>query len=377
MGHPPPSKARRRLRRPLRATSLAFVVLSVLTTALLAAPAGMAQEIDSLEAVEQSLNGGGGVAVPIDVEASLDDAIEAGGVPAVLEPPQEPAPSPAPTPQPQSEVPPPLPDTGMPSETAPAPAPDSKPTDTAVEIADPAPPVAPINLNVDIRILSPGDNGDVTQGITMPGPTGQVGGGTPGQPLVWTWNWVWNWTTPAVDEDVESVGEVVLGEVLGGAPSEPVQMFADTGLEQPAPIEQQEAQEGRPAPQGNHPPPARPEAAAPGRFAAGQSPSVGSRPDFLPTIAGDSGDGAAFVAEAADAADRQPDGGQAPAPKQAPPALPSAAASSVGGGSSSSPFAAAVLGLLCLLAPRLLELARSRHTRLSSQLSSSRLERPG
>jgi hypothetical protein len=361
------------MRRPSRAIIVAFVVLSVFATALLAAPAGMAQELDPLAAVDQSLDGGN-MAVPTDVEAGLEDAIEAGGAPAVLEPPKEPTPSPAPAPKPQSDVSPPLPDTGGPSETAPSPAPESQPTDTGEENAVPAAPGAPINLNVDIRILSPGDNGDVTQDITMPGSTGQVGGGTPAQPLAWTWNWVWNWTTPAADDDVEDAAEEILGEVLGGSTGDPGEMFAGTLLEQPPPIEPEEA---GPALQAGHPPSHRPEAAAPARLRSGHSPFVGAKPTFFPTVGGNSVGPAAVVADVAGATDRrQPDRGHAPAPKQAPPALPSAAASSVGGGSS-APFAAAILALLCLLAPRVLELARSRPITLSSQLSSSRLERPG
>lgn len=371
MGHPPSSNGRRRLRRPSRASIVAFVVLSVFATALLAAPAGMAQELDPLEAVDQSLDGGN-VAVPTDVEAGIEDAIEAGGVPAMLEPPQEPTPSPAPAPKPQSDVSPPLPDTGGPSETAPAPAPESQPTDTGGENAVPAAPGGPINLNVDIRVLSPGDNGDVTQDITTPGSTGQVGGGTPAQPLAWTWNWTWIWTTPAAGDDVEDVAEEVLGEVLGTSPGDPGQLFADTPLEQPAPVEPAEA---APPPRVDHPPSARPK--APQRIRHAQSHFVLAKPALLPTVGSYSDGPPAVVADAAGDADRQqPDRGHAPAPEQAPPALPSAAASSVGGGSS-APFAAAVLALLCLLAPRVLELARSRHITLSSQLSSSRLERPG
>jgi hypothetical protein len=376
---PLPSNARRRLRRPSRATILAFVVLSVLATALVGAPAGMAQELDPLAAVDQAMDGGS-MSVPTDLETGIEEAIEAGGVPAVLESPQEPVPSPVPSlppaPEPQSEVPP-APDTGTPSETAPGPAPESAPTDSVVEDANPGAPVAPINLNVDIRILSPGDNGDVTQEMTVPGWSGPVGGGAQGQPLAWTWNWTWNWTTPAGGEAPGmGIGEELVGEVLGTQPlGDPGQFFADAPVEQPAETEPQPV--GL-APGADHPPPARSDATAPGRLGAKQWSSGGSQLHSLPTVVGPS-DGAASVVTAAARATssrRDPDRGNAPAPKQAPPALPSAAASSAGGGSS-APFAAAILALLCLLAPRMLELARSPHRKLSSQLSSSRLERPG
>ena len=84
----------------------------------------------------------------------------------------------------------------MPSETAPVPAPESQPSDSVGEDSNPGSPGGPINLNVDIRILSPGDNGDVKQEITVPGWSAPVGDGAQGQPLAWTWNWTWNWTTP-------------------------------------------------------------------------------------------------------------------------------------------------------------------------------------
>jgi hypothetical protein len=62
-----------------------------------------------------------------------------------------------------------------------------------------APPVAiPVNLNVGIRILSPGDDGDVTQVIDLGGlggdPSDVLGGlGDLDLGLDWTWNWNWEW----------------------------------------------------------------------------------------------------------------------------------------------------------------------------------------
>jgi hypothetical protein len=65
-----------------------------------------------------------------------------------------------------------------------------------------APTVAiPVNLNVDIRILSPGDDGDVTQIIDLGGlgggdPSDVLGGLGPGDldlGLDWTWDWNWEW----------------------------------------------------------------------------------------------------------------------------------------------------------------------------------------
>jgi hypothetical protein len=314
----------------------------------------------------------------MDVEAGIEDAIEAGGVPAVLESPQEPTPSPAPVSEPQPDV---LdaPDSGMPSETATEPAPESQPSDSVVEDPDPAAPVAPINLNVDIRILSPGDNGDVTQEMTLPGGSppggsGPVGGRAQGQPLDWTWNWTWIWITPEAD-DVEDAAEELLGEVLGTSPGDPGQFFADGPVEQPVAAQPQPA---GPAPGTDHARSRHHEAAAPSPGGPSQ-PSFGlSEAGSLPTVVGSSAGAPSVVTEAGRATltRHKPDTGHAPAPKQAPPALPAAAASSVGGGSS-TPLAAALIGLLCLLAPRALELARARPRTLSSQLGSSRLERPG
>ncbi len=376
MTRPLLSNARRRLRRPSRAKIVAFVVLSLLMAAVVAPPAGLAQEIDPLAAVDQSMDGGG-VPVPMDVEAGIEDAIEAGGVPAVLGSPQEPAPSPAPVSEPRSDVRD-APDSGMPSETAPEPAPESQPTDSVVEDSDPAASVAPINLNIDIRILSPGDNGDVTQEMTLPGGSlpggsGPVGDGGPGQPLAWTWNWTWNWITP--EADVEDAGEVLLGEVFGTSPGDPGEFFADAPVEQPVAVQPQPS---GPAPGTDHARSRQHDAAAPSRGGPSQ-PSFGlSEAGSLPTVVGSSDGATSVVTKAARATlvRHKPDTGHAPAPKQAPPTLPAAAASSVGGGSS-APLAAALIGLLCLLAPRALELARARPTKLSSQLSSSRLERPG
>jgi hypothetical protein len=378
MTRPLLSNARRRLRRPSRATIVAFVVLSLLMAAVVAPPAGFAQGIDPLAAVDQSMDGGG-VPVPMDVEAGIEDAIEAGGVPAVLESPQEPTPPPAPVSEPQSDVLD-VPDSGMPSETAPEPAPESQPTDSVVEDSAPAAPAAPINLNVDIRILSPGDNGDVTQETTLPGGSppgrsGPVGGGAQGQPLDWTWNWTWIWITPEAD-DIEEAGEELLGEVLGTSPGDPEGFFADAPVDQPVAVQPQ--QSAGPAAETGHAPSRRHDAAALSRGGPNQ-PAFGlSDAGPLPTVVGSSGGATSVLTEAdrARLAGHKPDTGHAPVPKQAPPALPAAAASSVGGGSS-APLAAALIGLLCLLAPRALELARARPRTLSSQLSSSRLERPG
>ncbi|MFL5828034.1 MAG: hypothetical protein ACJ76V_16050 [Thermoleophilaceae bacterium] len=93
-----------------------------------------------------------------------------------------------------------------PVEAAP-PAPERPAAPTAP--AEPAPTgtaEGPSNTNVVIRILSPGDDGPVTQGIELGSPTGPTGGGGLAPPRDWKWTWTcggspvataaagWDWT---------------------------------------------------------------------------------------------------------------------------------------------------------------------------------------
>lgn len=369
---PPLSTARRRLRRPSRAILFAFVVLFATVTGLAAPATGLAQELDSVAAGEQAIDGG--VAVAAELQASLEDAVEAGGAPVMPEAPPEPVPAPAPSAGPALEPlvdAPPVPDTGALPETAPAPAPESQPSD-APEERDPAAPVLPGNINIDIRILSPGDNGDVTQDVSVPGWSGQDGGAREGQPLDWEWNWNWTWIwvlPPPQGDDIPGMGGGLPEGVLD-APGLPLtEAPADHAAGMP-PVE------AEPLTSADRPPPARRDPPPRGR-AEPYSPRMVA--DSSPRMAADSTGGAASIAPAVARAThgpRQPNRGHVPAPEQAPTVLPSAAASSLSGGSS-APLVFALLGLLCLLAPRALELARSPDRKLSSLLSSSRLERPG
>lgn len=156
--------------------------------------------------------------------------------PEVLEPapepaadvPSEPAPTPVEAPEPEPPAPPPAEEavtfgaTDQAETAEPDPAeevateppayisdePTAMPDEDDMEAVDEedadagAPTVAiPVNLNVDIRILSPGDDGDVTQVIDL----GGLGGGDPSDVLGglglgdldlgldWTWNWNWEW----------------------------------------------------------------------------------------------------------------------------------------------------------------------------------------
>jgi hypothetical protein len=76
------------------------------------------------------------------------------------------------------------------------------PLELSVELADEPPVEGPVpdvpapasNINVSIRIFSPGDNGPVTQ------TTGGGGGGSDATPAPTTWIWNWTWTgAPACD----------------------------------------------------------------------------------------------------------------------------------------------------------------------------------
>jgi hypothetical protein len=329
--------------------------------------AALTQELDPFAAAEQSL--AGGVAVPAGVEVSLQDTVEAGGAPAVPETLPEPMPAPAPSaespptpsadvaPEPQFDAPS-VPDPGVLSETAPVPAPESPPSDVPEE-ADLTTPAIPGNINVDIRILSPGDNGDVTQDVTLLGWSGQDGGAAEGQPLDlewnWNWTWIWIWAPPlsGSDEipgigadDIPGMGGGLLEGVLDDAPGLP---FGEAPADEAAGMLPVEAE---PVTSGDLPPPAPRDRAA----VAGAERHSPLEPYSSLTVTGDTRDtgGAASVAPAVARAThgrRQLNRGHTPAPEQAPTVLPSAAASSLSGGSS-APLAAALLGLLCLLAPR-------------------------
>lgn len=337
-----------------------------------------------------------------ELEATIDQvdqAFEGGGAvaPAAPAPPAVPTPPVAPVPP----APPPEPALTTPSETATAPAPES-PVDAPDPVV-PTAPSAPTNINVDIRILSPGDNGDVTQeienivipqlqGIVSPG-----GGAAPGGGSDETWNWTWRWTSGCEpDMRASSAAWNWTWEwdqgCEGAMPDE--SDFSDF-----VPPEFRDDFISAPQP---------PEPASPGETSAeddllltlpgssggprdqGKSQSGGAvhAPDLwsgtaptglLTTVADASGGLGPVGSNRVRAAQgrRQQSAVRQRAPEQAPPALPSAAASGVSGSGSSAALSAVLLALLCLLAPRALGLAAFPTRRLSSQLSSSRLERPG
>ena len=287
--------------------------------------------------------------------------------------------------------------------------------ETGNEESEP-PLVVPLNLNVDIRILSPGDDGDVSQVIDVGGPQG-LGSGTPADMLGglgmddlgldWSWNWNWTWdcggtSTAGLDWnwnwswsgdcagglfDEQGVGSMPsLGEQLRGDPSadfldaldsDVIGLPLELGGDGPA-VASPGAGRSAPAHRGE-----RDEAGSPGApaFPSGDGgfPASSLASTTFASI------GATTRPEAATAPARSP-AGTAPNgdPERQPAGLPAHAmglAAAAGGGGGGAAFTvlllAALVGALALLPPPPGERVRAVQKKLSSLLSSSRLERPG
>jgi hypothetical protein len=333
-----------------------------------------------------------------ELETALETAVQSGGMPVppdlpvTPEPPEPPVPPEPPAepaaPAPEHSVPATEPAAELLSETATAPAPESNP--------QPSAPSGPTNINVDIRILSPGDDGDVVQEIgdviqEIEFPGAPMSGGAPsGADERFTWNWIWNWESGCATNaraastwnwvwewEGECAGEPGFTDVpdvpdvqdvldfssdvpgLAGEPQEPAESVAEQDVE---PAWHESLARPRRAPlavagvsyesaPGTLQPPAGFEAGSPA-FASATNPPRTSVPEDDPS---------------------------APAPLESPaPPMPLAAAASAPAGSGFPvPVAIALLALLCLLVPRALEPAFPTSQKLSSLLSSSRLERPG
>jgi hypothetical protein len=162
-------------------------------------------------------------AVPERVIAPVAEQYQNVGSPSnselVAQPPGGPPAPPAPTPEPVAEAPTPAVPAvpAVPDVPGPVSAPEPLPDVDAVPAADPAPkppPAAvpapapagdpPANVNISIRIFSPGDDGPVTQIASGTGSGSAPGGGSggappasapaPSSPAPTTWNWNWNWS---------------------------------------------------------------------------------------------------------------------------------------------------------------------------------------
>ena len=438
-------------RRSSRQAAPLLCVLAALMALGLAGPAA-AQAPD----VEREL----AAALPeLSVDPSFDPSTS-GGVPAMAEPvapvePVTPGSSPAPAaggaqapPAVESPPPPPVPSPATPVappavESAVEAAPP-KPAETApavekaaekpgaggelplAELAAPYPP--PTYLNLDIRILSPGDNGAVNQSGTVDqsggaDPSGGVdqSGGVPGLsggtntgagvPEDWTWNWnwgtgdcgagagpstagwTWNWNWGCQDLGVELSGgqdgrlrnvlEWVADPLSAAPPEMPIPGEGEFGAlagfddadEAPgltrasggAPSDHQRLEGGSTG-----------SAAAAAQFAL-VAPVAPLAPAPLAARSAPSRQ-VADPARSDDRASQDGGGGLDPFPFPAPLAAQTAAGSGAGnsgGGGGALLLLAALIGGLALIPPPPGGRVHAWQQRLRSLLSSSRLERPG
>jgi hypothetical protein len=279
-------------------------------------------------------------------------------------------------------------------------------------------PVVPINLNLDLRIFSPGDDGDVTQVIDMPQLPGMPGGGGAptsmdgldlGLDWTWNWNWVWecggasaagmdwswNWTWDDACLPQELRGELPdgarldedrlggllealrpegtsLAEAVGGV-DDPRGAEAPTQSEPPAkPQRTKRDDRGSKAPKSDRAQPP---------FAPGPPPTDdGGRTALMPSSSGDEGSRMAAAAPAGGVAGRLPARDPAdasPEPLALAAGLAPVATGGGGGGGLVLLLVAALVGALALLPPLAGGRVHAVQRKLSSLLSSSRLERPG
>jgi hypothetical protein len=373
--------------RPHARTVLLALMLAV-ALLWLAAPAWAADlpEAELIEAADVEASGG----VPAPDEAAVP------GPSPEQAPPQEPpaAPAgpaegapvaPAVEPQPAEAVPAPKAQEERPPVELPQAGGDDSPEAAVRQLAAQ-------NLNLDIRVLSPGDNGPVNQDAFFGGPAaGDPSEGAPGGGLEgWSWNWNWNWSADcggganAAEAGAgwnwnwNWCGDIGLPDLLdpdprGDSPAaglEPTPGPQQGGDQTFALLQAPTANEGA-----DHPD-ERPE-----RQAAG---APGGPRRTAPVSAGgaDGGPPVGPAATRALAADQSqasvPDRSRQrrPEPHQDPGAPLGGPAASSGGGSG-GPLLAALLAVLLLAAPGVWrELARTRHARMTS-IGSSRLERPG
>ncbi len=283
-----------------------------------------------------------------------------------------------------------------PREPAPvAPLANARSSETAVrppvqpsQVEPPPAAGAPANLNVDIRIFSPGDNGDVIQ---LTGTSGGGAGG-PGGPAVGSdWDWDWDWTcgpgqgplaTAAGwkwDWDWDCGG--LAGAPGGRGDDEPVRRPSEATPTGVTPgVDAPHTQGSAPVERGRSP--AEPGAESPGRhgggarFTADRAPgAVGVAAAYALPLMAAAGPPARSVETGRP---RDPEASKAPAgPFQAPAMARPAAATQAPPGGSSSVLLVVLLGALSLLAPRAIGTVWGRIPRFASRIGSHRLERPG
>lgn len=261
--------------------------------------------------------------------------------------------------------------------------------------------VAP-NLNVNIRILSPGDDGDVTQGGGL-----SIGGGAGAGLPDWTWNWKWTWSCapagtlgaaawtwdwdwrwdcgPSAPTGSQATphppANHAVPQTLASAPaltdmeSAPLRAPSAEGGSGGAGGEGDGRRGGGGEKRDGHRGGDRSGDSDPAVAVAPGGPTSATPSGLDPSTAAGSGLGTA----AADAS-----GGRSrPVPRRLPPpiapTLPGMATAGTGsgGGGIASLLLAALLGGLVLLAPGRGARAPMRERNLHSSLSSERLERPG
>jgi hypothetical protein len=407
-------------------------------------------------------------AVPVEVppvEPAPAEAAPPPPAPATVEP--DPAPSPEPAPAEPAEPPavetappavpaePPEPSAKPPDRPAPPPAPlgagDTEPVDIDPEalleqVTEPPPtheevsaeppsalsdmadpdlpeeieqivPVVPVNLNVDIRIFSPGDDGDVNQFVDIPGmPTG--GSGAPGAldgsngldlGLDWTWNWTWVWQCGGAATagmnwnwnwtwDDACLPQDLGSELLGDRPIEGrldglLEALAPEGTNLAEAVDRiddpfdpkppaKKARDDRPQAHATKPSKSHHGGAVPVTSPGPPPPSFGD--GALPALAlspssGAEGDQARAAVPAGGAAGPEPARDPADDPPQSLALAGLAPSGGGGGGGGGGLFfiLAAVLGALALVPLLAGGRVQTLHRKLSSLLSSSRLERPG
>jgi hypothetical protein len=170
-----------------------FAVVALAALLWLAAPAGASDfaEPGVLQAQMAELDGGVAAESDPGVPGDTDGVVPA---PSTREVPESPAvhePAPAQDPPVAEQVGLVVEQEPVETETVPAPAArEERPSTT------PPPPRVTQNVNLDIRVLSPGDDGAVTQELVLPGGGDGATGGGPGADslpgLDWNWNWTWS-----------------------------------------------------------------------------------------------------------------------------------------------------------------------------------------
>jgi hypothetical protein len=378
---------------------LTLLTAAVMAAALVLAASARAADLTMPELPEvaaQALDGG--AVAPISAPAP-GAAIPAVAAPApeetVTAPPQAPAEPEAPSPPTPEASPRAEPDVSPPPEPA-----TSPPQAPAVpQPPEPAPRTlddglrsgasAAQNVNLEIRILSPGDNGPVNQDVLMlggPAPTGSIPIGDTPNGLDWTWNWTWSEScgeqaTAAASWDWNWTwcGDLPLPGLTGPVAKDPSSSRPGSVSPRPAPAPAAPVQDrhvldapGRASAGRASTPTRAPRSGVGGEQSLDRSPAAWRTPASVRATAGGSS-----------GARMQP-AGPSPAGRgfriPSIPALQIAAGAATAAGPEGASGAAITLVLLAallLIGPSLLRVLVLREDRRTTSVPNSRLERPG